>query len=423
MPKRKKVALLACLSSLNPSYSVAGVVRDQLNLLSQHLDLVFITTSDFTDQKLVPENVEIRYYPRYSKDLDSKYHLELYAFEASSILRNLLHDCSHVIQHDLLFIHSFLPINMAIRETAKMLPKIKWIHWQHSAPSTRTTVPYPLSLCYEGMDNSTFVYLNSTDIQRVAESYNIPRNKVQVVFNFIDLPKLFKFHPVSTEIYEQFKLYEADTICIYPTRITTGKQIDKLLKIMATLKEKGQKVKVVICNTWSNAKEEKKMIKELKSLTLLTKDELLFTSEFDSKWAKENNHDISLGLPQEVVSDLLRVGDLFILPSVSECCSMIMLEAAANKNLMVLNDDLWSLHEFGGQKINGPISSKCMYLEFGSLTRPVLSYSPSEEAWYLEKADMIMDYQKSCQPINFFKYVRKYHNPNWVWINQIGPLF
>lgn len=50
------VAVLAALSSLEPSYSIAGVVVAQLRLLTQkgHL-VVFITTDDFADQSALPE--------------------------------------------------------------------------------------------------------------------------------------------------------------------------------------------------------------------------------------------------------------------------------------------------------------------------------------------------------------------------------
>jgi hypothetical protein len=101
---------------------------------------------------------------------------------------------------------------------------------------------------------------------------------------------------------------------------------------------------------------------------------------------------------------------------------MVMLEAAANKNLMILNQDLWSLHEFGGQIMNNSTSKNALYMEFGSCTRPIANYSPSEEEWYANKAQEILDYQNSNQAINFFKTVRKRHNPEWVYFNQIEPL-
>jgi hypothetical protein len=251
--------------------------------------------------------------------------------------------------------------------------------------------------------------------------YSIPENDIAVVHNFLDFNKLFKLHPLTTELVDYFNLLEADTICIYPTRITESKQIHKLIKLFEQLKLH-QKVRLIICNSWSNGETEKALIKKLQASSHLLDHELIFTSQFESQWCKDNKFEIELGIPKEVVIDLMRLSDLFILPSISECCSMIMLEAAASKTLTVLNSDLWSLYEFGGQKLHGNTSLNTMYLEFGSSTRPILNYLPSEEQWYQENAKAILDYQRSNQAINFFKFVRKRHNPKWIYENEILPL-
>lgn len=428
MPKKDKIAVLACLSSLVHSYSVAGIVEEHINLLSKYHDIVFITTDDFTDQHLIPANVEIRYYPRYKGNLDEDklniIEFEKYVFEASSILRNNLLDCTHVFQHDLLFIHSYVPVNWAIRQCATLLPKLKWFHWQHSAPSKKPMdCKYPFTGCYEKLDNSTFIYLNKTDIPGVAERYNIPEGSIRIVHNFVDFKKSFNLHPLTCEFIDSFELFKADTICIYPTRVTPGKQIQKVIKLLEALKASGQEVKLIICNSWSNGDKEASLIEEYISNSTLTKNELIFTSEFDSQWAKDNSFNMKLGIPKQVVFDLQRIADLFILPSTSECCSLVMLEAVASKNLVILNSDLMSLYEFGGQKMNGDLGTRALYLEFGSITRPIGNYLPSEAEWYLDKAKSIINYQKANQSIEFFKYVRKRHNPEWVYFNQIFPLF
>jgi glycosyltransferase involved in cell wall biosynthesis len=327
-----------------------------------------------------------------------------------------------VIQHDLLFIHSFLPVNWAIRECGNLLPKLKWLHWQHSAPSPKPdNCEYPLTGCYQDMPNSIFIYLNRTDISRVANRYSIEENRIYTVHNFINFERLFNLHPVTSELVDKYDLLDADTICVYPTRLVEPKQPEKIIKLMEQLK-KTQKVRLIICNSWSNGKEEIAYKNKLQTNTSLTPEELIFTSSFNSKWCKDNNFNIQLGVPREVVVDLMRLSDLFILPSNSECCSMIMLEAIANKNLIVLNDDLLSLHEFGGQKMNGNNSTRALYMQFGSISRPIVSYNPSEEAWYRENALALIRAQEQDQSIQFFKFVRKRHNPKWVYFNELRPL-
>lgn len=424
MGLKKKIAILACLSSLDPKYSIAGVVADQLQLLSDMgEDVVFITTDDFKDQELVPKNVLIRYYKRYEGSLDEidKITFEKYVFDTSAILKTHLSDRTVCIQHDLLFLDGFLPLNWSVRKTGEMLPKLKWLHWMHSGPSQRKELPYPWSGLYMDMPNSEFVYLNHTDIPKLAAMYKIPENKIRIVHNFLNPDKLFKFHPVTSELVRKYDLYSADTICIYPIRLDKAKQPEKIIKLFEKLKE-SQTVRLVICNSWSNAQKEQDYMQELRSASSLSDSELIFTSEFDSEWCKSNDHAINLGVPREVVTDLMRIADLFILPSISEACSMIMLEAALNKNLMILNDDLYSLHEWGGQKMDGNTSSKAMYLSFGSITRPIANYAPSEDAWFAESAKAIELYQVTNQASNFFRATRKRHTPKWVYENQLKPL-
>ncbi len=421
---KRKIAILACLSSLVPTYSIAGVVHDQLRMFKDAgEDVVFITTDDFHEQEKVPEGIEIRYYPRYKGKLDEidKAEFEQYVFEVSSILKIHLEDCTTCIEHDLLFIDSFLPINWAMRAVGDMLPKLKWLHWIHSAPSRRKNLEYPWSGNFMSMPNSNIIYLNHTDIPRIAAMFDCPENEIQIVHNMVDPSSLFKFHPVTKELINKHNLYDADFICVYPTRMVGAKQPDKAVKLLAHLRNLGYKVKFVICNSWSNADQEKDYISLLKQGPLQD-DELIITSQFDSQWCKDNKHDIELGVPKDVVIDLMRISDIFILPSVSEACSMIMLEAGLCKNLMVLNEDLWSLHEFGGQKIEGQTSERALYMQFGSLTRKITNYLPSEEDWFHQHALLLERTLKQNQAINFFRNIRKRHNPKWVYLNQIKPL-
>lgn len=424
---RKTIAILCYMSSLNPRYSVAGLVTDQINMLKKYHKgkIVFITSSDFHDQDLLPKEIEVRYFDRYPGTHDPKeldiIEFEKYVFETSSVLRNHLKDCQYCFTHDLMFLDNYLPLNWAVRTTGELLPKLKWFHWIHSAPSPRKNYDYPHNGRYMPMKNAKWVYLNRTNIPELAAMYNLPENDIVLVHNFIDFVQYLKLHPITEEMVNSLNLLEADTICVYPCRLVESKQPNKLIKTMNYLQRRGQKVKLIICNPWSNAEVYTNYIKELRKISELG-DNLIFTSEFKSQWCKDHDENIELGVPRAVICDLMHLSDLFILPSKSESASLIMLEAALCKNLIVLNDDLWMAQEFGGQKINGNTSSRCLYSSYGSLSREIGNYLPTEEGWYENQALEIHNLQQANQAIQFFKFVRKRHNSKWIYFNELLPL-
>jgi len=184
-------------------------------------------------------------------------------------------------------------------------------------------------------------------------------------------------------------------------------------------------VRLIICNSYSNAENEKKQICDLVDMGLglgLAEKDLTFTSELTSQWCQSNNHDIQLGVPRKVILDLMRVSDVFILPSVSEACSVIMLEAGISKNLMVLNEDLYSLHEFGGQGVTQNSSDRAVYFSFGSITRPIVQYTPSEEAWFTDHAKVLINFLAQDKALQFFRQTRKRYTPDFVYASQLEPL-
>ena len=425
-----KVAVLAVMANLEPSYSVAGVTLAYIRLLKRmgH-DVVFVTTSDFTGTADLPTGVEVRTYPRFSGKLDEGFDhgaFDAYARKAAKDLVSALSDCPVCLTQDVIFLREFVPVNWAMRIAAKSLPQLRWLHWLHSAPSERPQKPaYPFSACFSGMINSQYVCVNRTDVPRVRDMYAVPEGHVRTVHNFIDPVGFLDLHPLTAELCERHRLYEADTICIYPTRLVEAKQVDKTIKLMSQIKALGKEVRLLVCNSYSNASTEKKLAGRLRKLATslgLSADECVITSLLKSDWASEAGHDMEVGVPNRVVRELMQLGDLFVLPSISEACSVIMLEAGITKNLMVLNRDLLTTPEFLGQELDPEYTKRGLALSFGSLTRPITGYLPDEASWFADRARAILAAQERDQALQFFKYVRKYHNPLWVYRNQLLPL-
>src|SRR3990167_8339059 len=120
-----------------------------------------------------------------------------------------------------------------------------------------------------------------------------------------------------------------------------------------------KKVKLVVCNAHANDKREKQLIAETLSFATqkgLNASEIIFTS-------LENPPENELGVPREVVSQLFQLSNIFIFPSISENCSLVLLEAMLSKNLLVLNDSVMPMREFGKEN--------ALYFKFGGLDENV----------------------------------------------------
>lgn len=424
-----KLAVLGVLANLEKAYSIAGVVIDQLRMLHRagH-DLIFVTTSDFQDTGGLPPGVSVRTYDRYHKPVvECDYnHLKPYVDLVSGQLQECLSDREACLTHDVLFLRDFAPVNWAMRHAAADLPDLRWFHWMHSAPSPHPRkVAYPFTACFAGMVNSRYISVNRTDVPRFRDMYQVPEAHVRTVHNVIDPPSAFTMHPLADELYRGLTLYDADIVCAYPTRMVSAKQIDKLIKLIACLKRAGQSVRLIICNSYSASEQESKLIEGLSQLALewgLSEGEFVFTSRFTSSWAKDSSYELSQGIPHKAVMDLLALSDLFIQPSVSEACPIIMLEAGLAKALVVLNQDLQICNEFLGQEMAFEETKRGVAFSFGSVTRPVSSYYPDEKSWFEERANKIIAIQASDKALEFFKYVRKYHSEAWVYRHQLLPL-
>jgi len=425
---KPSIALFAPVSTLEPMYSITGVLLDQYNLLTRKgYSVRLIVKDDFKDRHLLP-GADIRTVSSHYFSVEQHHSFD-FEVEVNRLAEEMYHhlqDIDVCIAHDILFVEHYLHYNWAARQNMSNLPKLKWLHWIHSGPSFRDIhAEYPRNGLFLPPINSRMVYVNQTDIPRISKMYGLKDKDVKLVHNMIDPVRSFDFHPLAEEIYHRLEIYNTDVFCVYPARMCPGKQPEKLIKLVAAMKAYDRMVRLLMCNSYSNGDDEKQYISNLKATAKehgLDESDLVFTSEFQSEWASSAKHEMGLGVPRKVISDLMRLSDIFILPSISEACSIIMLEAGLSKNMMVLNEDLDSFHEFGGRKIDNNTSANCIYVPFGSINRRTEKYHPSEEDWLLDQARFILECQSLDKSLQFFKKVRKCHSPDWIFENQLEPL-
>lgn len=413
----KRIAILSTFYNWDKAYSLVSVVESQLlALVNNGYKPILFVHDNFSDDEKVPKGVEIRkVIPRFSlvdyaamQPIQDGF--EDQVKEVQEVLERELKDIDVTITHDFIFQGWFLPYNVGMRKAQPKL-KCRWLHWNHSAPSARPEkLEYPHGCRYKTMPNSKLIYMNHYDSLRLAESYGGTLDDVRVVMNPLDLRSFFDFHPLVNKLIDKYKLLDADIIDVYPVSSTRfgSKQVKKVVKVIAKLKKEGKDVRFICANAHANADNEKREIQKIIQYGIecgLTRNEIIFTSLEDKEY--------EMGVPHEVVKDLFLLSNIFVFPTVSENCPLILLEAAAARNLLVLNDSFPALRDFVGED--------ALYFKFGSLQTTV-EYN-DEEQYFADIARIIIGQLNTNKPLNAFTKIKNKFSYDWIFKNQLEPLF
>lgn len=390
----KKIAVLTSFYRIDPGYSLCAVVIDQLTALVKHghKPVLFVLPM-FKDEALVPEGVEVRKtVPQLIlepyKGTGFPEHWKEDVANVRKALEPELKDITDLIIHDTHFIDTYVAYWIALREMLPALPNLKVYAWTHSAPSNRMYFennPHANRFHFNGLDGRVkLVYLNHDKITELAEMYRTMAVNVRVVRNSRDPRTFWNLDPLVMKLIDQYKLFEADIISVYPLstpRMISGKGLDKVIKLHSKLKELGYKTRLIVCNAHANAQPDQRLISETRiwaSNLNIENHELIFTSQEDKAF--------ELGVSPKIVSDLFRISNVFIFPTVSENSSLVLLEAMLSANLLVLNKDVGTLREHAGPS--------ALYFDF-----KYRDETAKNEQYYLDLARIIASQFEVSKPL------------------------
>lgn len=419
----KKVAILTTFGGWDEAYSPVNVVKHHLKMLVRYGYKPILFTLDIFPKDFQIEGVDIRRvlptlkFEPYRGVAASRNVPQVFETDVAKVvpvLEEQLKDVDVVLCHDIIFQDSFLPYNAALHKM--VMPKeLKLYHWMHSGPSRRPAdMQPPISYLYSLPPNSKLIYMNRYDVVRAAEMYGTYNENVRVVHNPIDYRLQEGTHPLVDEIISKFKLNDADIVAVYPLSTTRmgagGKQLHKAIRVMAGLKKLGRSVRLIVPNAHANGDREKEAIQKMRMLAqemgLDVRFELVFTSLLGKEWEH--------GVPHNVVVQLMRFSDIFLFPSVSENCPLVLLEAAIGKNLMVLNEDFSPMKDFVGPH--------ALYFKFDSVTT-VTNHPQGEDVYYDDVAKIIHAELAKNRIFQSYREVKQKFNIDYIFKNQLEPLF
>ena len=440
----KKVTVFTTFSDIQKAYSLNIIAQSQIKMLLMNgYDPTVIVHDGFKPEGIyahpgvtikeipnVPCHNELRKDETFDQDVDL----------LEKELEVFLKDQDVVLTHDVIYQNACLKHNFASHRLAKKLPKLKWLHWIHSATSPLLLnmlrpifVDEYINLVSKPFPNAFYVYPNSHAVPSVATNFGINQEFVKVVHHATDICSFFGMPEEVEEIIYKKNIFSADAITTYPIRLDRGKQVEYVIKTAAMLKDFDQTVRIIIIDFHSTAGDKVTYRDELKEIGIdygLNSDELTFLTEEREEWKYE--------VPQTVVANFQQISNFFILPSVSETYSLIAQEAALTKQVMVFNHDFPPFRSiYGENAIYRKFSSRMDVMadptealtptsetntKYGSPNLPEEARGAAEKEYHRYTAGLILNRLKHPE-VALSTYLRKNRNLQAVFKNELEPLF
>lgn len=395
------IGIIAALSDGDPTYSLTSVIADQCKILDiGGIKYTLYVNENFNFSKIgvldeIPIKAEMPIGTLEQDIINNELSMSI-----SSWLSSKIHNI--FITHDLMFQAWFITHNDAIRDVISK-KTAKWLHWQHSGPGSAHN-EFPAFLRTSLAPQSIYVLPDESELQIFAESLRCSTDNVYVCYNPLDLLEYHRISNPIKKILRDRRSLDSDIMQLFPfsTPRWRPKGVHKVISIFGEFKRLGYKISLILANAHPNG--NKIHIEEISKLISDEgiSDETIITSEYGLD-----------GLDKEDIKSLFCITDIFVFPSVSETCSLVLLEASAGGNLIVPNADSPPIMEFADLGLPA--------FRFGSI-RQTTKYGQGEEKWLADVAKEILPALQRNTALKQKRKIRKYHNYERILREQLLPI-
>lgn len=425
----KTVAILTNFSTFSEAYSLTRVVMNQIRMLVDHgykpvviVGKYFEPVQDFADKNVIIKTIpEVPVYNELKQD--STFDGDVLALE--NALSDALTGVDVVITHDIVYQPACLKHLIAAKRIANRHKDIRWLHWIHSATTPDIlgdlrnifTDEYK-KVIQEQFPNSFYVYFNHISIPRIAQNFHLISDEdVKIVPHPTDIKKKYKIENDSWDLIVKKNILEKDVICCYPIRLDRGKQVEKVIKTIASFKKLNKSVCLVVGDFHSTGDDKVTYREDCKKIAKewgMDDTDLIWLSEQKEKWNVE--------VPYEVIQDFFTLSNVFIGASKTESYSLITQEAGLSGVTAMLNRDFPPTRDiFGWAPHYSPMSSNIDALTIldGETTTTI----NDEQQFYLDVARTLNFDLENNRTLVWKTALRKYRNLDYVFKHYLEPLF
>jgi len=236
----------------------------------------------------------------------------------------------NVIVHNLFTKHFNLLLTAALHlllDAGKLQRCIAWCHdFTWTSPSSRSEVHpgYPWDLLRTYRSDVTYVVVSQRRQHTLAALLGCSQEQIRVIYNGVDPDVLLGLSPDGYDLATQLGLLESDLVLLMPVRVTRAKNIEYALHVVAALKARGCRLKLIV--TGPPDPHDAESMAYFQALQALRK-QLDIEEEMRFVFESGPDPDQPFVIDEQVVGDLFRVSDVVFMPSLREGFGMPVLEA------------------------------------------------------------------------------------------------
>jgi mannosylglucosylglycerate synthase len=259
-----------------------------------------------------------------------------------------LRGCEVLIAHNVASLHKNLPLTAALHKIYKTPGFPFLILWHHdlawTTPRYRSELydGYPWDLLRTHWEGVTQVVVSELRRRELAELFDIANGSIRVIPNGVDVNVFFKLEPQTIELMERLTFLEADPLFLLPVRLTTRKNIELALRVLAELRSAYPKAMLLVTGPEGPHNPANKAYKQ-KLLNLRDELNLQGAAHFLAEATSEF-------MPDAVIADFYRIADALLFPSQEEGFGIPIIEAAFSR-MPVFCADIPVLRELGGEDV------------------------------------------------------------------------
>jgi glycosyltransferase involved in cell wall biosynthesis len=302
-----------------------------------------------------------------------------------------------LIAHNICSLNKNLALTAALYllHTSKKMPRL--ILWHHDlAWTTPRYQPelhegYPWNLLKTAWPDATQVVVSDMRQDELSDLMNINKSNINIIPNGVDVGKFLKLEEQTLEYIKKLDLLQASPLLLLPVRITSRKNIELALQILASLQVNLPSAQMIITGPLGPHNPANLQYFE-KLHVLREKLGLRKSAHFLAELTNEF-------IPDKVISDFYKLSDALLFPSFEEGFGIPILEAGF-AGIPIFCSDIPPLKKLGG--------------EF------VTFFSPEE------KPDIVAEMMTRCFRIDkvfgLRTFVRKQFTWEGIYARKIAPL-